>query len=186
MVYAPPRRKLTADEYERMGETGIFHEDDRIELLDGELYEMPPIGDGHIGKLNRTTSLFLRRLGDRAVISPQNPIRLSDYSEPQPDIAVLKPRADYYETGKARPDDVLLLIEIAESSLDYDRQTKLPRYAADGIIEVWIVNLVAEQVEVYRAPSGEAYTVSSVHRRGDSLSPLAFPDLIIRVEEILG
>ena len=186
MVYAPPRRKLTADEYQRMGEAGIFHEDDRVELLDGELYEMPPIGDDHIGDVISLTRIFSRGVGVRALVSVQNPIRLSDHSEPEPDFALLRPREDSYRTGKARPEDILLLVEVAASSLEYDRETKLPRYAAAGIVEVWIVNLVDEQVEVYRQPSGTEYLSRRIHRRGDRLSPVSFPDLIVRVEEILG
>ena len=185
MVYAPTRRKLTVYEYQRMGEAGILHEDERVELLDGEIFEMPPIGDGHIGRINRLTFIFVRRIGDRAVVSVQNRIRLSDYSEPQPDLVVLRPRADFYGTGKAQPDDVLLLVEVAERSLTYDRTTKLPRYAAAVIREVCIVNLIEEHIEVYRDPAGDIYKTRTIHRRSDTLSPLALPDLIIRVEEIL-
>jgi Uma2 family endonuclease len=185
MVYAPPKRKLTVDEYQRMGEAGIFHEDDRVELLDGELYEMTPIGDDHIGNVIDLTQLFVIRLGGRALVSIQNPIQLSDYSEPQPDVVLLRPRADSYRKGKARPADVLLLIEVARTSLDYDRMTKLPRYAAAGIVEVWIVNLVNEQVEVYRLPSIDEYSAHSVFGRGEVLAPAALPDVAIGVDEIL-
>src|SRR5688572_24616426 len=100
MVYAPPKRKFNVDDYYRMADAGIFHEDDRVELLDGEIYEMTPIGDGHAGTVNWLSSVFTRRLGDRAVVSPQNPVRLSDYSEPQPDVAVLRRREDFYRSGK--------------------------------------------------------------------------------------
>jgi Uma2 family endonuclease len=186
MTYAPPHWKLTTDEFERMGEVGIFHEDDRVELLDGELYEMTPIGDDHIGTVNDATFLFIRRLGERAIVSPQNPIRLSDRSEPQPDLTILRPREDRYRRAKARPEDVLLIIEVARSSLDYDRQMKLPRYAAAGIVEVWIVNLVDERIEAYRDPAGGVYRTMTIHLRGESLAPAALPDLAIRVDEILG
>lgn len=186
MVYAPPKRKLTVDEYHRMGEVGIFHEDDRVELLDGELYEMTPIGDGHIGDVNSLNFLFSQRLGGRVIVSVQNPIRLSDYSEPEPDVVLLRPRPDFYRTGKAGPADVLLLVEVADSSLEYDRQSKLPRYAAAGIVEVWIVDVAGGVVEVYREPAGDEYAVRSVHRRGARLSPVALPDVAITVEEIVG
>jgi Uma2 family endonuclease len=185
VVYAP-KHKLTADEYQRMGEAGILHEDDRVELLDGEIYDMPPIGDGHVGRVNALNFLLGQRLRDRVIVAVQNPIRLSDFSEPQPDIALLRPRADFYGTSKARPEDVLLLIEVAQSSVDYDRVLKLPRYAADGILEVWIVNLVDDRVEVYRDPAGDGYRTRTVHARGESLYPAALPDLTIRVDEILG
>lgn len=186
MVHAPTKRKLTADEYQRMGEIGLFHEDEHVELLDGEIYEMVPVGDDRIGTVNWVNFHFGRLVGDRALMSVQNPIRISDFSEPQPDIAVLRPRADFYRGGKARAEDILLLIEVARSSLDYDRLTKLPRYAAAGIREVWIVNLVDSQVEVYREPAGDRYTVTGVHGRGEALAPSALPDVAVQVEEILG
>jgi Uma2 family endonuclease len=186
MTYAPPHWKLTVDEFERMGEVGIFHEDDRVELLDGELYEMTPIGDDHIGTVNDATSLFVRRLGERAIVSPQNPIRLSDNSEPQPDLAILRPREDRYRRGKAQPEDVLLVIEVAHTSLEYDRQIKLPRYAAAGIVEVWVANLVDERIESYRDPAGGVYRTMTIHLRGESLAPAALPNITVRIDEILG
>jgi Uma2 family endonuclease len=186
MVYAPPKRKLTVEEYHRMGEDGILRADERVELLDGELYEMPPIGDGHVGGVNRLNVRFVLRVGERAIVSVQNPIRLSDFSEPEPDVALLRPRSDFYGTGKARPEDVLLLIEVADSSLEYDRQSKLPRYAASGIVEVWIVDVAGGVVEVYREPAGNEYAVRTVHRRGEILSPSALPDVTITVDEIVG
>ena len=185
-MYAPSKRKLTADEYQRMGEAGILGPDERVELLDGELYEMPPIGDGHIGKVNRGNFIFNQRLAGRAIVSVQNPIRLSPFSEPEPDIAILRLRPDFYETSKARPEDVLLLIEIADSSLDYDRRDKLPRYAVAGIIEVWIVNLIDRCIEVCRDPRPDGYAMRIVYARGDTLTPIAMPDLNILAEEILG
>jgi Uma2 family endonuclease len=186
VIYAPPKWKLSVDDYHRMGEAGIFHEDDRVELLDGDLYQMTPIGDDHIGSVNAVNYLFVRQLGDRAIVSPQNPIRLTDYSEPQPDIALLRPRSDFYGRAKAVPDDVLLLIEIARTSLDYDRLTKLPRYAAAGIVELWIVNLVDDRVEVYRGPGQDGYATCTIHYRGDVIMPASFPDVTIRVDTILG
>ena len=185
-MYAPTKRKLTADEYQRMGEVGILHEDDRVELLDGELYEMPPIGDGHIGRVNRFTYFFSRRVGDQALVSVQNPIRLSEHSEPQPDIMLLRPRSDFYGTAKARPQDVLLLVEVAESSLAYDRQKKLPLYAAAGIQEMWIVNLIDRLIEVYREPVEDRYAVVTRHGPGEVLRPALLREVAIRVEEILG
>jgi Uma2 family endonuclease len=186
MAFAPAKRKLTADEYDRMGEAGILQEDERVELIDGEILEMPPIGDDHIGGVISLEVIFGGRLAGRAFVSTQNPFRLSDYSEPQPDIALLRPRDDYYRTGKARPQDIFLLVEVARTSLDYDRDTKLPRYAAAGIVETWIVNLVDRCIEVYRDPTAAGYATRIVRRRGDTLAPAAFPDLTIRVEEILG
>ena len=185
MVYAPPKYRLTVDEYQRMGEAGIFHEDDRVELLDGELYLMPPISGEHSRGVRYLDWTFNRRLGDRAIVDTQNPVRLSDYSEPQPDLVLLRPRADFYRTTP-RPEDVLLLVEVAVSSLDYDRIEKLPRYARAGIPEVWIANFRDRQIEVYREPTADGYAWQAVYRPGDSVAPAAFPDVAIRVEEILG
>lgn len=186
MAYAPSKRRLTVDEYQRMGELGILDRDERVELLDGELYSMAPIGDAHSGRVIRLTVVFTRRLGDRVLVSVQNPVRLSDMSEPQPDIAVLRPRPDFYETAKPQATDVLLIVEIAESSLDYDRTTKLPRYAAAGIPEAWIVNLVDDQIEVYRKPAHDGYRPREIFIRGDTLTLLTFPSIAIRVDELLG
>jgi len=177
---------MTVDEFERMGEVGIFHEDDRVELLDGELYEMTPVGDDHIGTVNDANYLFVSRLGGRAIVNHQNQIRLSDNSEPKPDLTILRPREDRYRQSKARPEDVLLVIEVAHSSLDYDRQIKLPRYAAAGIAEVWIVNLVNERIETYRKPVAGVYRAMTIFLRGDGLAPALLPDITVDVDEILG
>jgi Uma2 family endonuclease len=147
---------------------------------------MPPIGDDHVGGTISLTYFFSERLAGRAFVSVQNPFRLSDFSEPQPDIVLLRPRSDFYRTGKPRPEDILLLVEVAHSSLEYDRQTKIPLYAAAGIIEVWIVNLVDQQIEVYRDPQADGYATRRVHTRGEPVAPTALPDVTIRVEEILG
>lgn len=169
-----------------MDRAGIFGHEERFELIDGVLYEMPTVGDEHAGDVNSLNYHLSLRLMGRALISVQNPMRLTDDSMPEPDLLVLKIRPDFYRTGKAQPEDVLLLVEVSFSSLGYDRQFKLLRYARSGISEVWIVNLVAQLVEVYRDPAGEGYRTSTEHRRGDTLSLLAFPDVTITVEEILG
>jgi Uma2 family endonuclease len=179
------RWKLTVDQYQRMGETGILGPEDRVELLDGELFAMPPIGDGHEGKTIRLNRLFARLLGDRVLISVQNPVRLNDYSEPQPDLVLLRPRPDFYETAKPRPPDVLLAVEVADSSLAYDR-TKVARYAAAGIAEAWIVNLRDRLVEVFRAPAPAGYRERAEYRAGDRIALVALPDVTIEVEQIVG
>ncbi len=186
MVSAPYKYMLTVDDYHRMGQAGIFAEDDRVELLDGEIYVMAPIGDDHSTTVRILLNQFARRLGERAIVDAQNPMRLSNYSEPQPDIMLLAPRADFYRSGKPRPEDVLLLVEVADSSLAFDRTIKLPRYARDGIREVWIVNLVARQIEVYRAPVDGVFTETAVVARGQSVSPRAFPDIAIAVNDVVG
>ena len=186
MVYAPPKRKLTVEDYHRMGEAGIFGRDERVELLDGELYTMAPIGEDHNAGVLSLSYFLNRRVGERVIVSVQGPLRLSAVSEPEPDIVLLRFRDDFYRGGHPRPEDVLLLVEVAHSSLGHDRLTKLPLYAAAGIPEVWIANLVDRQVEVYRDPTPEGYATISVHVPGDSLTPRALPDVSIRVEEIIG
>ncbi|MGI8550643.1 MAG: Uma2 family endonuclease [Dehalococcoidia bacterium] len=185
---ATPQRhwKLSADQYQRMGEVGILHEDDRVELLGGELYEMLPIGKWHNGKVNRLNRRLDRNVGERAIVQAQGSFRLSADTEPEPDILVLRFRSDFYESAPAGPEDVLLLIEVADTSLAYDRDVKLPLYARAGIPEVWIVNRDAARIEVYREPHGGVYRSVTMVERGGSVTPLAFPDLTIPVSDILG
>jgi Uma2 family endonuclease len=155
---AAPRRLLTVDEYHQMGEAGILTEDDRVELIEGELVAMAPIGSEHIAASNSLNRLLVLAVGDRGIVSVGNPVRLNRHSEPQPDFSVLKPRDDYRKM-LPRPEDTLLAVEVANTSLDYDRKVKLALYARSGIPEVWIVNLAANEVEVYRSPVADNYTV---------------------------
>jgi Uma2 family endonuclease len=180
------KRLFTADEYLRMGEAGILKEGDRVELINGEIIRMSPIGIRHIACVDRANMLFAGALQGRAIVSVQNPVRLSEYTEPQPDIVILRPRADYYSFSRHTPADVFLMIEVADSSLEYDSQAKLLLYALSGISEVWIEDLRNDQLLVHRNPEGDRYTTSQAMRRGDSISPLAFPDLTTRIEDLLG
>lgn len=180
------RWQFTFDEYHRMGEVGILHEDDRVELIEGELIEMPPIGGGHMGSVIDLTRLFSRRAGDAALVSVQNPVRLPPGSEPRPDIVLLRPRPDSYRGGPPGPEDVLLLVEVADTTLAYDRDVKAPLYARAGIVEVWIVDLQGQRVTVYREPGEAGYHQVTVHEPGATLAPLALPDVTITVDEILG
>ena len=177
--------RFSVGEYHKLGEIGILGEDDRIELLDGELAIMSPIGSPHFATLNRLNDLFTARLRNRCTVSPQNPIGLGEYSEPQPDIALLKSRPDFYRAGLPGPDDVFLLVEVADSSLYYDR-AKLKLYARAGIREVWIVNLSRREVEIYRQPQGESYAAESRVGNGGSVTPEAFADCPLEVKDILG
>lgn len=185
-AWPAPRRRFTVDEYHRMAAAGILHEDDHIELLDGEIIEMAPIGGRHIACLIALTESLILRLTGRALVSPQNPIRLSSGSEPEPDVALLRLRPDRYRDGPPTPADVYLVIEVADTSLRYDRQTKLPLYAAAGIAEVWVTDLAGERVLVYRSPREGRYRRTTVVRRGGTLAPEAFPDVVLRVDEVLG
>jgi len=180
------RRPLTVAEYHRMGEVGILTEDDRVELIEGELVAMSPIGNNHAGTVNAFTRRLVQVVGERGVVAVQNPVQLDDLSEPQPDFAVLKPRSDYYRRATPRPDDVLLIIEVADSSLAYDRAVKRALYARHNIPEFWIVNLAASGVEVCRKPTGEHYaSISRVGHKG-TLEPELLPGAVIPVAVILG
>ncbi len=180
------RRKLDIWEYHRMGEFGIFGEGDRVELIEGELVQMTPIGSGHSGTINGTTRALVRAVGDQAIVSVQNPVRLGDHSEPEPDFLLLRPRADDYRLRTPVADEVLLLIEVADSSLRYDRAVKLPLYARHGIPEVWIVDLAANTVEWFRHPEGESYADSGRAVRGETLTPALLPEVSVPVTAILG
>ena len=180
------RHRFTTDDYHRLGEAGILGEDDRVELIDGEIVEMNPIGGPHLGSVNRINHLFVRSVGDRAVVHVQNPIRLDEHSEPQPDVCLLRVRADFYASGPPGPADVLLLIEVSDSSLTYDRQVKLPLYARGGIPEAWVLDLGHNRLLVFREPVDGGYATTQVLRRGQSIRPLAFPDLAVAVAALLG
>ncbi len=180
------RRRFTVDEYYLMAKVGILKEDDRVELIDGEIVEMSPIGSRHASAVKRLISLLSRHLGQRAIISAQDPVQLGEHSEPEPDIALLRPKPDFYADAHPGPSDVLLLIEVADSSLEYDREVKTPLYARAGIAEVWLVDLVGENLRVYRSPSPEGYREVRTARRGERLAPEALPELALSVNAILG
>ena len=183
MVTSVRRRRLMVDDYERMAAAGILTEDDRVELIAGEIIEMSPIGDRHVGCVNVLTDLLADVVRREALISVQNPIRLSADGEPQPDIALLRrgvPRA------VPTPDDVLLVIEVADTSRDYDRGIKLPLYATAGIEEAWLVDLVAEIIERHTDPYDGVYRRSAPARRGESLSSTVLPAIVLSVDAVLG
>ena len=175
--------RFTADEYEQMIATGILTEEDRVELLEGEIIAMSPIGDEHVFSLNSLAELLFEQLKGRAIVSIQNPIRLDAYSRPQPDIALWRRRSQRSLPG---PEDVLLVVEISDSTLGSDRLIKLPLYARANISELWLVNLIDERIEVYRQPEESIYRSVQTAATGDSVSLLAFPDVVIPVDAILG
>jgi Uma2 family endonuclease len=179
------KHRFSVDDYYRMAETGVLKPDARVELLDGEIIDMSPIGPFHGGVNKYLNMVFAAAAKGRWVMGIQDPVRLGDHSEPQPDLMLLRPVADCYRKQHPRPDDVFLLIEIADTSLATDREEKLPAYGQAGIKEVWIVNLVDEVVEVYREPHFTGYGSKAVLRAGDIAAPQAFPDLAVNVAELL-
>jgi len=186
MAVAVERYRFTVDQYHQMAEVGIFSSECRVELIDGEIFEMAPVGPWHSGVVNRLTHRFVIALGDRGVVHVQNPVGLDPRSEPQPDVMLLRARADFYGTAHPGPQHALLLVEVADTSLAHDRGRKLPLYARAGVAEVWIVNRDADAVEVYRSPSREAYREQDRRRRGEEIAPAAFPDIRLSVGDILG
>jgi Uma2 family endonuclease len=181
------RRRFTLDEYHRMGEAGILGEDDRVELIEGEIVEMTPIGSRHAATVARIQHLFSTRLGDRAVVWSQNPLLLVRHqSEPGPDVMLLAPRADFYASALPEPPAVRLLVEVADSSLLYDRRTKVPLYARAGVSETWLVDLEANRVEIHRGPGSSSYRDVSVPGADERFSPVAFPDLTVTLRDLLG
>ena len=181
VVFTPQRRKLSADQFERMGQTGILGPDARVELIDGEMIEMPPIGSRHAAAVDFLSMHFARAVGDAALVRTQNPLRLADDSEPQPDLMLLRPSADRYRSAHPRPEDVLLLIEVADTTLVFDRETKLPLYARRGVPEVWILDLDAKQFEIYREPRGGSYHRKLERRESESIAPAALPTATLQI-----
>ena len=186
MDVALQRYRFTVDQYQELGRAGIISDECRVELIDGEIIEMSPIGAGHMYSVAYLTAAFIRGLGDRAVLWPQNALRLGQYLQPQPDIVLLRPPLERYRAIVPRMEDALLVVEVADSSLRYDREVKLPRYAATGVPELWIVNLPGGAVEAYRDPTSGGYRTRSQFLRGDAIAPAAFPDLRLPVAAILG
>jgi Uma2 family endonuclease len=179
-------RKFSTSQYHRMIATGILAASDRVELIRGEIVEMAAIGRRHASQVRRLNTLFSDQFRGRAIVDVQNPIELSDRSEPQPDIALLHPRDDFYEAGHPQADDVFLLVEVSDTTLEADREIKIPLYAEAQILELWIVNLNEQCVEVYRHPQANTYTHMQIFHRGEVLSLLAFPDVAIAVDDLLG
>jgi Uma2 family endonuclease len=182
------RHRFTVDDVDRMLEAGILFEDDRVELIDGEVIHMSALGSQHMACVNRLTAVFSRSVGDEAIVSVQNALRLGTHQMPQPDVVLLRHRQDFYRDTAPSAPDALLVVEVSDSSLEYDRSVKLPMYARAGIPESWIANLRDALVEKHTDPDAETGAYRSVVRlgRGDRISPDALPSVVLDVTDILG
>jgi len=185
MSTARTHHRFSVAEYDQMIDKGILTEDDRVELIRGEIVEKMTIGDEHIACVNRLNRLLVKLLDDRAIVSVQNPVRLYD-SEPEPDIALLRPQADFYASGKPKAADVLLLIEVSDTSLEVDREDKRTLYAENGIHEYWIINLIDRTIETYRQPQPNGqYLNSRIARSGATLEIEQLQGIAIDISQIL-
>ena len=186
VINDPPltRFKLTVEQYHRMGELGILQENDRVELIDGELIRMAPIGSLHGGLVSRLTRFLVQRAGGRAVVSPQNPVILSEVTEPQPDLAVLRWRADDYMGRTPAAGDALLVVEVADTTLRYDRDFKLRFYASAAVAEVWIVDARGRRILRFVDPGADGYRVAQALETGAIAVCEALPELSVSVDEL--
>ena len=168
-----------------MAEIGVLHPNARVELLNGEIIDTSPIGPFHGGLVTRLSRLFNLQAKGRWTVSTQNPLRLDDHSEPEPDVMLLKPAPDDYTSRHPQPDDVFLLIEVSDTTLDYDRAEKLPAYGRAGVAEVWMVNLQNSTIEVYREPHFTGYGSKTILQAGQQAKPQAFPEVVVDAAELL-
>jgi Uma2 family endonuclease len=175
------QHRFSVREYYRMAETGVLRPDARVELLDGQIIDISPIGPFHGSVTKQLNQLFAAAARSRWLMAVQDPLRLDDHSEPEPDLMLLKPVPDFYRRRHPQPEDVHLLVEISDTTLETDQLEKLPAYGRAGVAEVWIVNLLEETVEVYREPNFTGYGGKTILRAGDPASPLGFPDAIVDV-----
>lgn len=180
------KRLFNIDEFHRMSEAGILSEDERVELIEGEIRRMSPIGSHHVGCVNRLTAVLNRLAADTAVVSVQNPILLGDNSEPQPDVALLNLRPDFYSNSLPKPEEVLLLIEVSDTTAEDDRQKKVPLYAEWGIPLLWIVDLPAGVVEVYSNPVNGTYTEVEKAKPGRHITIPGIAGASMSVDYVLG
>ena len=180
------KHHFTANDFERMGEAGIFNRDARLELIEGDVIDMPPIRSHHAACVNILSRLLDRAVGDEVLVSIQDPIRINDFSEPQPEVALLRLRDDFYKDAHPTPADVLLVVEVADTTVEYDRQIKAPLYAKAGIAEYWLVNLPDEQIEIYAEPENGEYKHVRHARRPGAAESRSMAKLSLSVSDVLG
>ena len=177
-------RKFSRRDFARMLESGILSEDDRVELIDGEVRQMCPVGSRHVAIVNRLNAILTSQLSDRAIVSVQNPVTLDDFSEPQPDLVVLRPRDDFYMDSLAGPEDTWLVIEVADSSLEYDRDEKIPRFAQRRIPEAWLVDINGQMVVRYADPGGDGYQDAREFAAGMELRSIEIQGLRVSIDTL--
>ena len=184
-VAARKARKFTVAEYFCMAEKGILDGQDRVELIDGEVLLMPPMGPRHIGGVARYARIFILRAGNRFTVLTQSTVRLNEHLALEPDVVLLRFREDDYSLAHAVPEDMLLVVEVADSSLAYDREVKAHIYGRAGVPETWVLNLPEDCIERFTAPGPQGYTRHEILRRGDKVSPVSLPDMELAVDELL-
>jgi Uma2 family endonuclease len=180
------KHSFTAEEFERIGKAGIFRQDARLELIEGEIFEMSPIGSPHAACVKFLSGLLHRLFGNTFIVGVQDPVRLNDFSEPQPDVSLLRWRDDYYRDAHPTPADVLLLIEVADTTVVADRTVKVPLYARAAVAEAWVVNIPEERVEIYSDPSGGSYQRAEVFGREAEARSHTVEGLAVSGGELLG
>ena len=182
----PVRRKFTVDEYYRMAEAGILHSDERVELINGEIILMAPIGPEHVWSVNRWNRNFAQLMVEgRVIVQIQSPVLLGDNSQPEPDIALLTPQAQNHPGTLVSPDNILLVIEVSDTTLAYDRDVKSRIYAQANVPETWLMNLPEDCIETFTEPGPDGYTQHTIYRRGDTISPSTLPDVEFAVDDLL-
>lgn len=179
------KKLFTVHDYHRMGDAGIFREGERVELIRGEIIQMSPIYPPHNGAILRATQALVRLVGDRALVGVQGSIRLDEYTEPQPDLYLLRPRDDFYASRHANPADILLIIEVADSTLKYDHTVKLELYAETGVPEYWISNIQDDVLIAYSDRQGKTYGTRRELKRGETIAPQLLPDCRVPVDALL-
>ncbi len=182
----PTRHKLDVSEYCRMGAAGVFADNKRIELIDGDLIDMAPIGDNHAAIVDGFCEVLVIACAGRATVRVRGPLGLDRFNDPQPDLAILRRQADFYAGRRPTATDVLLLVEVADGSLRFDRTVKLPLYARFGIAEVWIVDVSRRVVDVHRNPSGTGYDDVVSYPGTGELALAAAPDIMVRLDLVFG
>ena len=186
MLTAVQKKLFTVDDYYAMARAGIIGEDDRVELIEGEIILMAATGSRHQAVVDRVSRLFVTRAGDRAIVRVHGPLRLARITEPRPDLQLLTPQDDFYAEAHPSQYEALLVVEVADTSLRFDRDEKAAIYARRGVSELWIIDVSGERILVRRGPSTDGYGESFAVERGESLSPHAFPDIVVSTDELLG